>query len=146
MTDASANRLSPTALLAQYESDFNAGDNAALLNAVSVCLNCGCDVPEWVAIGFNVVVMKYDSGEAMTLDEAFGLQRQKGKHQSTYRKEFLATLIWQKVAKYHSAGNPIGRTLFETVAEELTAKYDGLKLNGTDVQEAYYAFKKVTEK
>lgn len=150
MTDGNINKLSAAALLEQYESDFKAGDGCALINAVSVCLNHHFDAPKWVETGFNTALIKYASGESWTLDDAFNVQRKTKRRQKRFRKDFLSSLIWQKVAKYHSAGEAIGRALFELVAEELNDKAggvgDGLKFNGTDVQEAYYAFKGVTKK
>lgn len=157
MTDKHIRQLSLSEFLAKYETEFNAGDGSALLNAVRVCLECGCDAPKWLKRGFNVALIKYESGESWTLDEAFNVQRPKGRHRKRYRKDVLANIMWQEVKRLHTAGKkltpPVGqirRPLFESVAEELNARtgelYDGLKFNGTDVQEAYYAFENVTKK
>lgn len=137
-------------LLDQYEAEFAAGDGRALINAISLCLNRGLDPPKWLVTGFNAVCIRYSSGEARTLDEAFKVSRPPNWRQKRARKDVLVNIMWQLVVRHHNAGTPIGRDLFEAVAEELNAETGtlcaGLKFNGTDVQDAYYSVQRLTRK
>ena len=149
-------------ILADLEQQFIDGNKEALMDAVFNCLNANCPgphetiikcqpVPEWVRLGFTRAWgLQWDGGRARSLGEAFEIKRPKGWHSKRARKDVAVHVIWQTVLKYMRTHNvPIGRDLFEAVAEELTDKgqldpqslFAGLKINGTDVQEAYYAHK-----
>lgn len=139
------------ALLARYEAAFNAGDSSALLDAVSIYLMRGIETPKWVVTGFNAAWgVKWGSGQARTLDEAFDLQRPKNWTQKRARKDRLGCIIWQHVVWHRHRGEPIGRALFEAVAEDLNGEpgelYADMKFNGTDISDAYYNIERLTKK
>lgn len=137
-------------ILADLETQYESGDASALMDAVHYCLE-GAAVPEWVRREFAVAwLLRWDGGQVRTLGEAFSIGRPKGWSQKRARKDVMIHVIWQAVLAYRQKHNaPIDRDLFEAVAEELTAQgqhkpeslFTGIKINGTDVQEAFYAHK-----
>ncbi len=143
--------------LDHLQRQFESGDGHALLNAVGICLNTGTKAPNWVQTGFNAAwTVRWESGQARTLDDAFDIQRPKGWSQKRSQKDAITTLIWQSVVQYRQKHKvAIDRDLFEAVAEEWNQQRElepedsmlhGLKINGTDVQEAYYAVTNLSKK
>jgi len=143
-------------ILSTLESLFIKGNGEALLDAVELCLNSGIPVPKWVVTGFTCAwTIRWASGRSRTLDDAFGIKRPKNWRQKRARKDFLTSLIWQSVVRYkRQYPGPIGVPLFECVAEEWNQQVESspkesslhdLKINSTDVQEAYYAITKTSE-
>lgn len=136
--------ISFTERLQKYEAEYRGGDGDALLSALHLCLNCSDKpAPDWLLNAVAVALVRYSSCQSKTLDEAFQVPRPKGWHAKRARKNALTGVVWQRVVKQHRDGEPIGRALFESVAEELNRdnsdQVHGVKWNGTDVQEAYYA-------
>lgn len=120
-----------------------AGEAEALLDAVAICINTGIKAPPWVEKGFNEAwLVRWKTAEARTLGEAFGIERPSNWRQGRAQKDELTFVIWQRVLRERREnGATIGRALFEEVAEALSVEH-GVRLNGTDVQEAYYAVTK----
>jgi hypothetical protein len=133
-------------LLAHYESQFKDGDASALLDAANLCLNHGIVAPDWVASAFNAAIEhRWRPGHARTLDAAFDVHRPKNWSQQRARKDAFAKHLFRLVVSHHENGDAIGRALFESVAEEVNAYITVVKFNGTDVQNAYYEVKRLTE-
>ena len=129
--------------LAELEGRYSAGESEALLDAVGICINTGTKAPQWVEMGFNAAwLVRYQGNQARTLGEAFGVERPSNWRQGRAQKDVLRFVIWQRVLhERRENAAPIGRALFEEVAEALSSEY-GVKINGTDVSEAYYAVTK----
>jgi hypothetical protein len=67
---------------------YEAGDGQALLAAAALCLTELEPAPEWVQQAFIAALQRYSRGEALTLDAAFGLTRQKkGEHSVAARRQ-----------------------------------------------------------
>jgi hypothetical protein len=134
-------------LLEQWRTAYEAGDGAALLNAVEFVLNCGVVPPPWVCTGFNAAwQVRYGSGLSRTLDDAFNVRRPLSWSQKSARKEVLRNIVWQHVVAYTNQGEAIDGTLFAKVADELNEErselFRGLKFSQTVVSNAYYAVKR----
>jgi hypothetical protein len=136
-------------ILKYFKEQYDNGDRAALLDAAAFCLDSGTAAPKWVRGKFTVAwLIKWKWGIARTLDEAFGISRPANWRQKRVRKDAFDGVLWREVIRLHrEGGKPIGRDLFEQVAEEINQEasegseegiLSGLSFNGTDVQEAYY--------
>lgn len=143
-------------ILGKLEQEFESGNSCALLDAVEVCLDANIQTPKWVVIGFRAAwAIGWESGSARTLGEAFDINRPKNWRQKRARKDYLTTLIWQSTIRYMRENpGPIDQALFECVADEWNQQANledkdstlySLKINSTDVQEAYYAISKISK-
>lgn len=132
---------------------YATGDQEALLDAVQFYLMRGDTAPDWVVTAFSAAWgVRWQCGGARTLGEAFGIERPSNWRQKRARKDVMTFIIWQRVIDEHRAGSPLGRALFEAVADQLNSEAQdpgsalaGLRFNGTDVQEAYYSVTKISE-
>lgn len=131
--------------LEAYRLAFESGDRDALLDALAFCINTDLNPPRWVVTEFTAAWwVRYDSGQARTLDEAFGISRPKKWTQKRARKDWLTHIVWQRVIDHRKRGESIARDLFDQVAHELSDEI-GVPFNGTDVQNAYYAITNITK-
>lgn len=110
--------------MAEYDK---AGDGVWLFEAIRRCGQYGKKLPERVREPFEDALERYRSGEARTLDEAFGVARPKSWPQSKARtmarkshdgmslagKVYLAVVI-----RHRDQKKPIGEELFQEVAAE----------------------------
>lgn len=134
--------------LEQWKHDHEAGDGAALLHAVALCLNLGIAAPSWVVTAFNAAwYVRYEGAEARTLGEAFKVHRPEGWTKKRKSKDVLIFVAWQEVLELRAQpGAVLGQPLFADVAERLNKKYPGVYFNSTDVQTAYYAVSALSKK
>jgi hypothetical protein len=97
---------------------YDHGDKGALLDAVEILLNGGS--PPWVREAFAAAWSNYRQYEAVTLDEAFGVERPKGSHPKRAReRETLRPQIMLRVYELHRQGAPLDLRTFAQVGEEL---------------------------
>lgn len=137
--------------LGELKARYEAGEAAALLDAVAICINTGIKAPAWVETGFNAAwLLRWTCAEARTLGEAFGIERPFKWTQKRDRKDVMVFVIWQRVLQeLNEHGGNKSQALFETVADNWNAEHKddpsspwhGIKLNATDVSDAFYAVK-----
>lgn len=129
-----------TTKIAELEKRYLAGEAEALLDVVAICLATGAKPPEWAVTAFNAAwAVRYQGNQVRTLGEAFGIERPSNWRQRRAQKDVLTYVIWQRVLHERREHDvPIGQPLFEWVAEALSVE-NGVKLNSTDVSDAYYA-------
>ena len=107
---------------------FDAGDNAALLEAANLCAMAGTAMPQWLAEAFCARFLDWYLFQAKTLDEAFKITR-KGKHtDKAARRERLRPRVAEAVGRL---GLPIDEHLFRVIGAEL-------HISGAVAREIYY--------
>jgi hypothetical protein len=99
-----------------YQKRFENGEDAALLHALDVWLDCFKGPPAWIANGFFDAISKFHVGA--TLDEAFGVKRVSGKHVDQWRRrEALRVPVMFEIAYLVQRGAPIDARTFARVGE-----------------------------
>jgi AraC-like DNA-binding protein len=107
-------------LLKRYHERFDQGNKLALLEAVDLCGRAGL-LPLWVRNAFGDAWSAYRRYQVPTLDQAFGVQRPKGKHFDTRsERERLRELILFRVFYLHyQEAAPFDMGTFARVAKEI---------------------------
>ena len=105
--------------LVEYHKRYDAGDKSAILDAIEI-LSC-IFFPPWLREAYFSARMAHLRHAVATLDEAFGVERPKGKHLPGAReRERLRWLIMFRVYCLHrQEGAPLDDTTFARVADEL---------------------------
>jgi hypothetical protein len=118
-------------LLERLWKQFQAGDNQALLNFIIWQLSRGKLPPPEALTEFIARYNRWRLGDVRTLDEAFGVQRHKGKHlrvrrlggnrsgMRASREQYRRHIVVRVYELHFDEGLPIDKGLFEIVAKEL---------------------------
>lgn len=92
----------------------NFTDGDALLEALITAASLGLPMPQWLAGRVAQAVSSYRNYEVKTLDEAFGVQRPKGKRLDAEQSERQNALyVVAETLRLHAEGEPISANLFE---------------------------------
>jgi hypothetical protein len=107
-------------LLKRYHERFDRGDKLALLAAVDLCGRAGL-LPLWARNAFADAWSAYRRYQVPTLDQAFGVERPKGKHFDTRsERERLRELILFRVYYLHyQEAAPLDMETFARVGKEI---------------------------
>ncbi|HQT01145.1 MAG: hypothetical protein B7Y26_13490 [Hydrogenophilales bacterium 16-64-46] len=105
---------------------YQTKDGQWLLEAIRRSGQYGKPLCARVSEALNGILEKYRSGEARTLDEAFGVSRPGNWSQSAVRARSrktatgmsVAGAVWHSVISLHMQGRPIDEALFEEVGEK----------------------------
>jgi hypothetical protein len=99
------------------ETEYNAGDHAALMRVIVASALCKRKIPEWAAeilhgaYGFAVW------GELSSWDKVFG--KPSPARKSVIQKWARRNEVWAKIIELNHNGSPIDDRLFERVGREL---------------------------
>ena len=111
---------------------FEAGESAALLNAVDLCARSGLPLPLWARQAFCDRFVDWALYRAPTLDAAFGVTRPaRAKIGALARREAKRAHVVSQVVDLHLAGVPLDERLFAQVGE-------ALRLSGGTVKSIFY--------
>lgn len=119
-------------LMDEHRVAYETGRNIPLFVALRLCACHGLPMPDWVAEAYLRGHNRWNSFDAPSLDEAFGVQLPKGSHISRLRKESkLRIAVPLKVRELQQQGRALDESLFRDV---------GLALNvsGSTARDAYY--------
>jgi hypothetical protein len=110
-----------------YESEYEAGDKAALMRMIVVCAISGWIIPKWATDIIEGATGFAAWGEIKSWDEVFG----KPIRRKQARKWMLGERVYLEVLDAHCRGKAIDDLLFERVGKKL-------KIGGkTKVKELY---------
>jgi hypothetical protein len=118
--------------LDEVRRQYEAGRGESLLEAISLCADRNCPLPEWAAIGFDKALLAFKTGNAVTVDEAFGIRpRQTPKGRRTWSLHMdvgvLLTELWESwgLSKDEAKGRLAQEfELSESTVRDLYAKYE----------------------
>ena len=129
----------PDALLETCRVAYENGDRARLLLALRLCLSMRVLAPAWVVNAVHLATARWYSGEADTLDEAFGVVRRKNFNRAAYlKRQKLEKQVYRKVSAAKERGESITDELFEQIGRPLG-------LGKTLVKEYYTDVRKLAE-
>lgn len=98
---------------------FEAGDKAAVPDAMDLCARAGLAMPVWLAEAFCAGYTAWATYEVRSLDEALGVVR-KGRRRPDLQKAYAAkAAVVMEVNRVHQEGIPIEEALFEQVGKTL---------------------------
>ncbi len=128
-------------LMLEYQAPYEAGRNVNLFAALRLCACHDLPMPDWVADAYVRGYQRWNSYDAPSLDEAFGVKAPKGSHIARLRKHSkLRLIVPLKVRELQRQGRAIDESLFRDV---------GLALNvsGSTARDAYYksAYRKLLQ-
>lgn len=132
----------PDALIETCRVAYESGERARLLLALRLCLSMRAVAPAWVINGFHLATARWFSGEADTLDEAFGVVRPKNFNRAAYlKRRKLEKQVYRAVVAAKQRGESITDELFEEIGRPLGLGKTLVKEYYTDVREfaAFYA-------
>ncbi|WP_242163382.1 hypothetical protein [Lysobacter sp. M15] len=90
------------------------GDGDAVLEAMSLAATLRLVMPVWLASAVTGAVAAYRNHDVKTLDDAFGVQRQKGQQLPAAQSEGQNALyVIAEVLRLHALGKPIDAGTFE---------------------------------
>jgi hypothetical protein len=114
-------------LIEERHKQFEAGDAAALLDAVDLCARSGTAMPEWLANAFCERYLDWCMLRAKTLDDAFRVKRPKNMRVGDRaRRERLKPRVVLAVLRLRRKENlPFGEELFERAGATLKPKITG---------------------
>jgi hypothetical protein len=115
---------------------FEAGDHAALLEAVDFCARGGMAMPVWLAKEFCQRYEDWRMFRAKSLDQAFGVERRRIRPKNRALWAWLKPSITLRVLELHGEGEAKQPDLFD--AGELRKKHR-IKISGASVSKLYYA-------
>lgn len=102
---------------------FEAGEAAALLDAIDYCARSGTAMPVWLAEGYCSRYAAWSKYQAKTFDQAFGVERKGERIPERRKREWLKPRVVMEVDKLHrQQGLPIDEALFELVGRALEIK------------------------
>ena len=103
------------------ENEYKQGNVNSLFMAIIVCLRNDVIAPVWVGDSFLRSLMKWQSYQVKTLDEAFNIRFPKGKRlRDQHKKKVLSGAVFCQVKRLHVVeGNAIDDQLFDKIGEEL---------------------------
>ncbi len=114
---------------------FYSGDRAALLMAVRSCAMHVLPMPPWVACAVSGAISDVMTGQARSLDEAFGAPF-KGQCVKTRRRRAEKQKdVWMEVGERNASGQPIDVGMFERIG-------NALGIGRTVAMEYYYGKRK----
>jgi hypothetical protein len=123
-------------MVARCKARYEAGDAAALLDAIDWCARSGLPMPSWLAEAFCERYVRWVKFEG-SLDEVFAVQRPKGKHiQKRARREWLRPRVVMQVTKLNRGGAPLDDGTFELVGTGFSGT--GFSVSGGLVKKIYY--------
>jgi hypothetical protein len=126
-----------TKRMAEFQRQFDAGANQAMLYALAECVLSSPElpIPEWVKKAFEQAVYKVMTAQVASWDDVFGRPLPKGKQlAATQRRLKLREQVWQRCWWRIYRGAKIDQGLFEAVAREL-------RVGERQVRELYYELK-----
>ena len=97
---------------------FEAGDKAALLDAVDLCARAGLPMPGWLAEAYCAAYAHWAAYRARSLDEAFGVDRKGRKLADLQQRESLKAVVAVEVNRLRKV-MPTDEHLFEEAGAEL---------------------------
>jgi hypothetical protein len=99
---------------------FDAGEAAALLDAVDYCARSGTAMPLWLAEAYCSRYIAWLTYEVKTLDQAFGVERKGERIPERRKRKLLEASVAMEVDKLHRQKKlPIDEALFERVGKIL---------------------------
>jgi hypothetical protein len=99
---------------------YEAGDKAALLQMILLCVEHQKPLPDWAGTAFEELYHQVIMGGARSWDDAFGSPHPKGRHVNAVRLEKLKYKVHRRVRDIHDKERvPIDNELFERVGREL---------------------------
>jgi hypothetical protein len=105
---------------ALQRSEYEAGDKAALLQMILLCVQDQRPLPDWAGTAFEELYHWVITGGARSWDDAFGNPHPKKKHVHSIRLEKLKWKVHTRVRDIHEKeGVPIDEKLFERVGIEM---------------------------
>lgn len=120
-------------------TQFKCGDMQALLRAVRCCASHVLPMPPWVACAVAGAISAVMTGQARSLDEAFGCPF-KGQHVNARRKRAETRMrVDMEVGERIAAGEPISVAMFAEIGE-------ALNIGKTLAMEYYYGERKRSAK
>lgn len=120
-------------MLEAHYTGHEGGDPASLLRAIRLCAIHRLPMPGWVADGYVSAFTAWNTLTANTLDDAFGVTRQKGKHLNAARKaRKLETAVPIMVIRMRKKGRPIDEGMFAEIGAELN-------ISASAASKAYYS-------
>jgi hypothetical protein len=119
----------------QLRKQYEAGDNAALLDAVEFHAYAGIAMPAWVATGYCNRYADWCTFQTRTLDDAFGVSRKGMRLKDHARRERLKRRVIAEVLQLRKEGVPMGGELFERVGATLD-------IGGSTANDLYYEARK----
>ena len=97
---------------------FEAGDKAALLDAVDLCARAGLPMPGWLAEAYCAAYAHWAAYRVRSLDEAFGVDRKGRKLADLQQRESLKAVVAVEVNRLRKV-MPTDEHLFEEAGAEL---------------------------
>ncbi|HRP71298.1 MAG TPA: hypothetical protein PK743_01505 [Luteimonas sp.] len=105
-------------MLERLRDSVQSGDGDALLEAISLAATLALPMPVWLASAATNAIAAYRNFDAKSLDEAFGVKRQKGQRQDAAQREGRNALyVIAEVLRLHAKGQPIDAGIFEAAGE-----------------------------
>jgi hypothetical protein len=102
---------------------FEAGDGAALLDAIDYCARTGTVMPLWLGDAYCLRYIAWLKYQTKTLDQAFDVERKGERIPERRNREWLKPRVALEVDKLHrEQGLPIDEALFELVGQALEIK------------------------
>jgi hypothetical protein len=99
---------------------FEAGEAAALLDALDYCARSGTAMPLWLAEAYCSRYISWRTYEVKTLDQAFGVERKGERIPERRKRILLEPRVAMEVDKLHRQEKlPIDEALFERVGKRL---------------------------
>jgi hypothetical protein len=102
-----------------YRSEFEAGDDRALLDVFYWCCLHGLPIPAWAATAFVERYRRGHSGEIRTWDEVFGRPAGYGTGDRLKRKIEQERVVLEEVQRLQSEGESLNEAEFEAIGRRL---------------------------
>jgi hypothetical protein len=118
---------------------YQAGEEKALMDAVSTCAWGSIPMPDWVADAFWLRHQKVDNYELDSWDKAFGRPLPRNSNVNAKKKEHdLSVLVWREVAE---SREPVDSALFEKIGKAMDPP-----IGASTARNYYYAMKPVADR
>lgn len=125
--------------LAILKEQCEDGNKAAILKALHQCFLMNAPVPQWLRRAFLDTYEAVAGFRFVSWDQAFGRphpKRTRPKARKQYRD--LRYPIAVCVHRRKTAGESVGKGMFEKIAGELVKTGEAAQISGTTVSEIYY--------
>ena len=124
MTKKNKNIPTPESEISWYldilENEYKQGDVNSLFMAIVLCLRNDVTAPAWVGDSFLRPLMKWQSYQVKTLDEAFNIRFPKGKRLiEQQKKKQMSGAVFVLVKNLQANGRPTDDGLFKDVGKKL---------------------------
>lgn len=99
---------------------YDQGESEALIYIIEHCLRFKIEIPDQFCDAFNQCIAKWKSAEAISLDQAFNVERKQFRKDAQRRKLSLLPFVYDAVMELHRDGHSIDEYLFEQVGNQFS--------------------------